>query len=105
MLQYSAASRLQQCRIVLIRLSLCERTMSGTYRGSEEQKSSISAINVQCRNGDGIAAMCYAAQAHFSAPSNVRRKLMSAPLSRELRTKYTVSSLSQLLPEPLPRHC
>ena len=29
-------------------------------------------------------------QAHFSAPSNVRRKLMSAPLSRELRTKYTV---------------
>lgn len=31
-------------------------------------------------------------QAHFSAPSNVRRKLMSAPLSRELRTKYTVSS-------------
>ena len=32
-------------------------------------------------------------QAHFSAPSNVRRKLMSAPLSKELRTKYSVSRL------------
>jgi len=32
-------------------------------------------------------------KAHFSAPSNVRRKLMSAPLSRELRTKYTVGAV------------
>ena len=32
-------------------------------------------------------------KAHFSAPSNVRRKLMSAPLSKELRTKYSVRSL------------
>ena len=32
-------------------------------------------------------------QAHFTAPSNVRRKLMSAPLSTELRNKYGVSSL------------
>lgn len=31
-------------------------------------------------------------QAHFSAPSSVRRKLMSAPLSSELRTKYGVRS-------------
>lgn len=31
-------------------------------------------------------------QAHFTAPSNVRRKLMSAPLSTELRNKYGVSS-------------
>ncbi len=30
-------------------------------------------------------------QAHFSAPSNVRHKLMSAPLSTELRNKYSVS--------------
>eukprot|EP00037_Helgoeca_nana_P031857 m.410934 g.410934 ORF g.410934 m.410934 type:complete len:140 (+) comp28524_c0_seq1:34-453(+) len=27
-------------------------------------------------------------KAHFSAPSSERRKLMSAPLSKELRTKY-----------------
>ncbi|XP_012561833.1 large ribosomal subunit protein uL24 [Hydra vulgaris] len=32
-------------------------------------------------------------KAHFSAPSSVRRKLMSAPLSKELRTKYSVRSL------------
>ncbi|KAA8496763.1 60S ribosomal protein L26 [Porphyridium purpureum] len=31
--------------------------------------------------------------AHFSAPSHVRRVIMSAPLSRELRTKYNVRSL------------
>ncbi|CAK0784394.1 60S ribosomal protein L26A [Coccomyxa viridis] len=32
-------------------------------------------------------------KAHFSAPSNVRRKLMSAPLARELRTKYSVGAV------------
>ncbi|XP_065828264.1 large ribosomal subunit protein uL24-like [Oscarella lobularis] len=30
---------------------------------------------------------------HFTAPSNVRRKIMSAPLSKELRQKYNVRSL------------
>lgn len=29
-------------------------------------------------------------QAHFTAPSSERRKLMSAPLNAELRTKYGV---------------
>ncbi|KAI6028656.1 ribosomal protein L24 [Pisolithus orientalis] len=32
-------------------------------------------------------------KAHFSAPSSVRRKIMSSPLSKELRTKYSVRSL------------
>jgi len=32
-------------------------------------------------------------QAHFTAPSNVRRKLMSAPLSTELRNKLSVRSV------------
>eukprot|EP01135_Chromosphaera_perkinsii_P002391 Nk52_evm45s222 gene=Nk52_evmTU45s222 len=32
-------------------------------------------------------------KAHFSAPSHIRRKLMSAPLSRDLRTKYDVRSM------------
>lgn len=32
-------------------------------------------------------------KAHFSAPSNIRRKLMSAPLSKELRGKYHVRSI------------
>jgi large subunit ribosomal protein L26e len=32
-------------------------------------------------------------QAHFSAPSNVRRKLMSSTLSKELRNKLGVKSM------------
>merc|ERR1711959_11617 len=32
-------------------------------------------------------------KAHFTAPSSERRKLMSAPLSKELRAKYNVRSL------------
>lgn len=30
---------------------------------------------------------------HFQAPSHIRRKLMSAPLSKELRQKYNVRSM------------
>merc|ERR1719510_696707 len=30
---------------------------------------------------------------HFSAPSHIRRRLMSAPLSKELRQKYGVRSM------------
>jgi large subunit ribosomal protein L26e len=29
-------------------------------------------------------------KAHFTAPSNVRRKIMSSALSKELREKYNV---------------
>lgn len=32
-------------------------------------------------------------KAHFTAPSHVRRQIMSAPLSKELRSKYNVKSL------------
>ncbi|TGZ82164.1 ribosomal protein L24 [Ascodesmis nigricans] len=32
-------------------------------------------------------------KAHFSAPSSVRRTIMSAPLSKELREKYGVRSI------------
>ena len=32
-------------------------------------------------------------KAHFTAPSSIRRKLMSAPLSKELRQKYNVRSM------------
>ena len=30
---------------------------------------------------------------HFQAPSHLRRKIMSAPLSKELRSKYGVRSI------------
>ncbi|KAH6645826.1 translation protein SH3-like domain-containing protein [Truncatella angustata] len=32
-------------------------------------------------------------KAHFSAPSSVRRNIMSAPLSKELREQYNVRSI------------
>merc|ERR1719251_617455 len=34
-----------------------------------------------------------ARKAYFTAPSSLRRKLMSAPLSKDLRNKYNVRSL------------
>merc|ERR1712232_324016 len=34
-----------------------------------------------------------ARKAHFSAPSHIRRKIMSAPLSKDLRAKYSVRSV------------
>uniref|UniRef100_A0AC34GTY3 Ribosomal protein L26 n=1 Tax=Panagrolaimus sp. ES5 TaxID=591445 RepID=A0AC34GTY3_9BILA len=30
---------------------------------------------------------------HFTAPSNIRRKILSAPLSKDLRAKYNVRSM------------
>merc|ERR1712216_898040 len=32
-------------------------------------------------------------KAHFTAPSSLRRKMMSSPLSKELRTKYDCKSV------------
>mmetsp|Transcript_139733 Transcript_139733/g.243324 ORF Transcript_139733/g.243324 Transcript_139733/m.243324 type:complete len:130 (+) Transcript_139733:56-445(+) len=32
-------------------------------------------------------------KAYFTAPSHIRRKLMSSPLSKDLRTKYNVRSM------------
>lgn len=32
-------------------------------------------------------------QRHFNAPSHIRRKMMSSPLSKELRQKYNVRSM------------
>merc|ERR1712194_475478 len=34
-----------------------------------------------------------ARKAYFTAPSHIRRKLMSAPLSKDLRTKYNVRTI------------
>merc|ERR1712002_87208 len=46
-----------------------------------KKNSAVSSSRRKCR------------KAHFSAPSNIRRKLMSAPLSKELRQKYSVRSV------------
>ena len=44
-------------------------------------------------------------KAHFTAPSNVRRKIMSAPLSKELREKYHVRPLRDFCIEEEKSSC
>merc|ERR1711862_94838 len=44
-------------------------------------------------NPDVSSSRRKARKAHFAAPSSVRRKLMSAMLSKELREKYKVRSM------------
>nr|CCC92376.1 hypothetical protein, unlikely [Trypanosoma congolense IL3000]CCC93205.1 unnamed protein product [Trypanosoma congolense IL3000] len=44
-------------------------------------------VGIKCRNRRK------ARRAHFQAPSHIRRILMSAPLSKELRAKYNVRSM------------
>ena len=46
-----------------------------------KKNSAVSSSRRKCR------------KAHFASPSSVRRKLMSAPLSKELRSKYLVRSI------------
>merc|ERR1712002_751313 len=46
-----------------------------------KKNSNVSSSRRKCR------------KAYFSAPSSVRRKLMSAPLSKELRDKHNVRSM------------
>ncbi|KAJ1986311.1 60S ribosomal protein L26A [Coemansia spiralis] len=46
------------------------------------------------RNGADVSSSSRKARkAHFQAPSHIRRKLMSAPLSKDLRKKYEVRSI------------
>merc|ERR1711862_645541 len=46
-----------------------------------KQKANVSSLRRKSR------------KAYFTAPSHIRRKLMSAPLSKELRSKHNVRSL------------
>ena len=50
-------------------------------RAAMKFNDSVSSARRKCR------------KAHFSAPSHVRRKVMTASLSKELRTKHGVSAL------------
>jgi len=44
-------------------------------------------------NPDVSSSRRKARKAHFAAPSSIRRKIMSAPLSKELRGKHSTRSL------------
>ena len=51
------------------------------------KKKSSAMVSIKCHSRRK------ARRAHFQAPSHVRRILMSAPLSKELRAKYNVRSM------------
>jgi hypothetical protein len=65
------------------RARVCGRLMVHCVVGRAAMKfnDSVSSARRKCR------------KAHFSAPSHVRRKVMTASLSKELRTKHGVSVL------------
>merc|ERR1711881_484955 len=72
-------------------MGLISRVSSRTYRKSffinplktkmAKQNAAVSSASRKSR------------KAHFSAPSHMRRKIMSASLSKELRAKYNVRSM------------
>merc|ERR1712134_105478 len=64
-------------------MGLISRVSSRTYRSKTMAKQN-SAVSSQARKSR---------KAHFNAPSHLRRKIMSAALSKELRSKYNVRSM------------
>merc|ERR1711981_1536514 len=64
-------------------MGLISRVSSRTYRNSTmaKQNSAVSSCARKSR------------KAHFNAPSHLRRKIMSASLSKELRGQYNVRSM------------
>merc|ERR1739848_324902 len=62
-------------------MGLISRVSSRTYRIMAKQNSAVSSSARKSR------------KAHFNAPSHLRRKIMSASLSKELRGQYNVRSM------------
>ena len=61
-------------------------------------------IDLPADNVTGLASSRRKSRkAHFSAGSTIRRNIMSAPLSKELREKYNVSCRRSALPPMLRR--
>merc|ERR1711926_6777 len=56
-------------------------------------KAPINRIFTMKKNNNVSSSRRKCRKAYFSAPSSVRRKLMSAPLSKELKQKYSVRSM------------
>lgn len=48
-------------------------------------------LMLQCQSNPEA---CLDVQAHFTAPSSARRKLMSAPLNTDLKNKYGVRQIT-----------
>ena len=70
-------------------------TVSSSRRKSRKVRASRTCHKVAWytySNSRALVLTILTLQAHFSAPSSERRKLMSAPLNSELRNKYGVCS-------------
>merc|ERR1711977_789093 len=56
-------------------------------------KTQTNTIVIMKKNSNVSSSRRKCRKAYFSAPSNVRRKLMSAPLTKDLRDKHNVRSM------------
>jgi hypothetical protein len=66
--------------------------MLGSCSSSDSKAAGIMQAQIWSLSFITGACWLHCLQAHFSAPSSERRKLMSAPLSTELRNKHQVHS-------------
>ncbi|KAF3787009.1 60S ribosomal protein L26-1 [Nymphaea thermarum] len=71
----------QKCEGIRVEAPLPLLPLSEGGRGRGQWRTGVTSSRRKCR------------KAHFTAPSSVRRILMSAPLSPELRNKYNVRSV------------
>ncbi|KAJ3012299.1 hypothetical protein NUW54_g1913 [Trametes sanguinea] len=70
--------------------SIAERTAVGTLSRDFVAKGEVEAGGLD----PGVMDVVYTSRkAHFSAPSSVRRKIMSSSLSKDLRAKYNTRSI------------
>ena len=68
---------------------------------SASESLPIRSLNDPVLGTDTSSARRKSRKAHFSAPSSVRRKIMSSSLSKELRGKYNVRIVLWDLPQSL----
>merc|ERR1711937_410875 len=72
-------------------MGLISRVSSRTYRNLPSKKNIKTTMAKQ--NSAVSSQSRRTRKAHFNAPSHLRRKVMSAALSKELRAKYNVRSM------------
>merc|ERR1711937_588230 len=73
-------------------MGLISRVSSRTYRNFFSKKN-IKTPKMAKQNSAVSSQSRRTRKAHFNAPSHLRRKVMSAALSKELRAKYNVRSM------------
>merc|ERR1711868_156729 len=74
-------------------MGLISRVSSRTYRNFSLVRKNIKTPKMAKQNSAVSSQSRRTRKAHFNAPSHLRRKVMSAALSKELRAKYNVRSM------------